>query len=61
MAAKRGTVHGHGEREVFLDAIRAIAIVRVMAWHTYGVAAITYVVAAMPASSSSPAASWPSP
>ena len=40
---------GVGERELFLDAIRAIAIVRVVAWHTFGVAAITYFVAAMPA------------
>ncbi|HEX6596123.1 MAG TPA: serine hydrolase [Acidimicrobiales bacterium] len=38
-----------GGREVFLDAIRAIAIVRVIAWHAFGVAAITYFVAAMPA------------
>jgi len=37
------------ERELFLDAIRAIAIVRVVAWHAFGVAAITYFVAAMPA------------
>ena len=37
------------QREVFLDAIRAIAIVRVIAWHAFGVAAITYFVAAMPA------------
>ena len=34
---------------MFLDAIRAIAIIRVMAWHAFGVATITYVVAAMPA------------
>jgi CubicO group peptidase (beta-lactamase class C family)/peptidoglycan/LPS O-acetylase OafA/YrhL len=40
---------GNNEREVFLDAIRAIAIVRVVAWHAFGVAAITYFVAAMPA------------
>lgn len=36
-------------REVFLDAIRAIAIVRVIAWHAFGAAVITYFVAAMPA------------
>lgn len=40
---------GRNERELFLDAIRAIAIVRVVAWHAFGVAAITYFVAAMPA------------
>ncbi len=38
-----------GEREGFLDALRAIAILRVIAWHAFGVATITYVVAAMPA------------
>lgn len=37
------------EREVFLDAIRAIALIRVVIWHAFGVAAITYFVAAMPA------------
>jgi len=31
-----------------LDALRALALVRVMIWHVFGVAAITYV-AAMPA------------
>ena len=30
-------------------AVRAIAIVRVVAWHAFGAAAITYFVAAMPA------------
>ena len=40
---------GRNDRELFLDAIRAIAIVRVVAWHAFGVAAITYFVAAMPA------------
>ncbi|MDQ4133576.1 MAG: serine hydrolase [Actinomycetota bacterium] len=38
-----------GGRETFLDVVRAIAIVRVIAWHAFGVAAITYVVAAIPA------------
>jgi len=38
-----------GGREVFLDVVRAIAIIRVIAWHAFGVAAITYFVAAMPA------------
>ncbi|MFP5318684.1 MAG: serine hydrolase [Acidimicrobiia bacterium] len=37
------------ERELFLDTIRAIALLRVIAWHAFGVAAITYFVAAMPA------------
>lgn len=36
------------ERERALDALRAIALVRVMLWHTYGNAAITYVIAAVP-------------
>ena len=35
-----------GERA--LDALRAIALIRVVLWHTYGNAAITYVVAAVP-------------
>lgn len=47
MQAKRAP--GPGERELFLDAIRAVAIVRVVAWHAFGAAAITYFVAAMPA------------
>jgi CubicO group peptidase (beta-lactamase class C family)/peptidoglycan/LPS O-acetylase OafA/YrhL len=37
------------DRERALDALRAIALVRVVLWHTYGNAAITYVVAAVPA------------
>ena len=36
------------DRERALDALRAIALVRVVLWHTYGNAAITYVVAAVP-------------
>jgi CubicO group peptidase (beta-lactamase class C family)/peptidoglycan/LPS O-acetylase OafA/YrhL len=44
-----GRAGGSGEREGFLDAVRAVAIVRVVAWHTFGFVAITYVVAAMPA------------
>ncbi len=38
-----------GGRETFLDVVRAVAIIRVVAWHTFGAAAITYFVAAMPA------------
>ena len=49
MAVQGSRAPGRGERELFLDAIRAIAIVRVVAWHTFGVAAITYFVAAIPA------------
>jgi CubicO group peptidase (beta-lactamase class C family)/surface polysaccharide O-acyltransferase-like enzyme len=37
------------ERERFLDAVRALAVVRVMVWHAFGFAAITYVVSAVPA------------
>ena len=37
------------DRERALDALRAIALVRVVLWHTYGNAAITYIVAAVPA------------
>ena len=36
------------DRERALDALRAIALVRVVLWHTYGNPAITYVVAAVP-------------
>ena len=36
-------------RDGFLDAVRAIAVVRVVTWHTYGWAPITWVVAAVPA------------
>lgn len=36
-------------RETFLDVVRAVAIVRVIAWHAFGLAWITYVVAAIPA------------
>ena len=38
-----------GGRETFLDVVRAVAVIRVVAWHTFGAAAITYFVAAMPA------------
>ncbi len=40
---------GRTDRNGFLDAVRAIAIARVVIWHTYGRAAISYFVAAMPA------------
>lgn len=40
---------GPGARDGFLDMVRAIAVVRVVLWHAFGVAAITYVVAAVPA------------
>ena len=36
-------------RDGFLDAIRAVAVIRVVTWHTYGWAPITWVVAAVPA------------
>ena len=59
MAAQTGTVIrtepgldrglAPGGRETFLDVIRAVAIVRVVVWHAFGLAAITYFVAAMPA------------
>jgi CubicO group peptidase (beta-lactamase class C family)/peptidoglycan/LPS O-acetylase OafA/YrhL len=40
---------GSGARDGFLDTVRAIAIVRVVLWHAFGAAAITYVVSAVPA------------
>jgi CubicO group peptidase (beta-lactamase class C family)/peptidoglycan/LPS O-acetylase OafA/YrhL len=39
----------NGQRDGFLDAVRAIAVIRVVLWHTFGFAAITYFVAAVPA------------
>lgn len=40
---------GGADRERGLDALRTIALVRVVLWHAFGAAAITYVVAAVPA------------
>lgn len=37
------------ERERALDTIRSFATVRVIVWHSFGIAAITYLFAAMPA------------
>ena len=42
-----GSVSADG-RDRFLDAIRTIALVRVMLWHAFGAAFLTYVVAAVP-------------
>lgn len=36
-------------RDRFLDAIRTIALIRVMLWHAFGAAILTYFVAAVPA------------
>jgi len=33
----------------FLDLVRTVAIIRVLAWHTYGYAWLSYLVASMPA------------
>jgi CubicO group peptidase (beta-lactamase class C family)/peptidoglycan/LPS O-acetylase OafA/YrhL len=40
---------GGPDRERGLDALRTIALARVVLWHAFGAAAITYVVAAVPA------------
>lgn len=40
---------GERERERFLDAVRTLAVLRVIVWHAFGVAAITYVLSAVPA------------
>jgi CubicO group peptidase (beta-lactamase class C family)/peptidoglycan/LPS O-acetylase OafA/YrhL len=37
------------ERERFLDAVRTLAVLRVIVWHAFGAAVITYVVSAVPA------------
>ncbi|MFZ4514819.1 MAG: serine hydrolase [Acidimicrobiia bacterium] len=42
-------VSSAASREQFLDAIRAIAIIRVVLWHTFGAAVITYFFSAVPA------------
>jgi CubicO group peptidase (beta-lactamase class C family)/fucose 4-O-acetylase-like acetyltransferase len=39
---------GGSQREVFLDALRVIALVRVVLWHALGAAVLTYFVAAVP-------------
>jgi CubicO group peptidase (beta-lactamase class C family)/fucose 4-O-acetylase-like acetyltransferase len=36
------------EREIFLDAVRTIALVRVVLWHATGAVPLTYIVAAVP-------------
>lgn len=38
-----------GGRELWLDAVRSIALLRVIIWHAFGVAAITYLLSAVPA------------
>ncbi len=44
-----GADQAPGGRETFLDVVRAVAVIRAIAWHAFGLAAITYVVAAIPA------------
>ena len=36
-------------RDLFLDSVRAVAIIRVVTWHAYGWAPITWIVSAVPA------------
>ena len=43
------TARPAADRDGFLDTVRAISILRVVLWHTFGFAAITYVVSAVPA------------
>ena len=33
----------------FLDLVRTVAIIKVLAWHTYGFAWLSYLIASMPA------------
>ncbi|MGE0878147.1 MAG: serine hydrolase [Acidimicrobiia bacterium] len=40
---------GSSTRDPFLDVVRTIALLRVVVWHAIGAAAITYIVAAVPA------------
>lgn len=44
-----GAQPGSGQRDAFLDVVRAAAILRVLVWHLFGFAFISYLVAAMPA------------
>lgn len=46
-AANPSTLSG-AARDPFLDAIRAIALLRVMLWHAFGEPVLTYVIAAVP-------------
>lgn len=43
-APKRAAPHNQ-----FLDLVRTVAIIRVLAWHTYGFAWLSYLIASMPA------------
>src|SRR5262245_31732140 len=36
------------DRDSFLDVLRAVALVRVVVWHTYGAAWISYFIASLP-------------
>jgi CubicO group peptidase (beta-lactamase class C family)/peptidoglycan/LPS O-acetylase OafA/YrhL len=36
-------------RDLFLDTVRAVAVIRVVIWHAYGWAPITWVISAVPA------------
>jgi CubicO group peptidase (beta-lactamase class C family)/peptidoglycan/LPS O-acetylase OafA/YrhL len=38
-----------GKRNAFLDVVRTIATIRVVAWHAFGAPVLSYLVAAMPA------------
>ena len=40
---------GGASRNSFLDVVRTVAILRVLVWHTFGFAWISYLVASMPA------------
>jgi len=44
-----GSQEARAARDGFLDTVRAISILRVVLWHAFGYAAISYVVSAVPA------------
>ncbi|HEV8298059.1 MAG TPA: serine hydrolase [Acidimicrobiales bacterium] len=48
-SAPAGSSPAGAGREPFLDVVRTAALLRVIIWHAFGAAAITYVVAAVPA------------
>lgn len=43
-----GRAERRGDREIFLDAIRTLALIRVVLWHATGAPPVTFLVAAVP-------------
>lgn len=47
-ASRESRPAGRG-RNSFLDAVRAVALIRIIVWHTYGYVWLSYLIASMPA------------